>query len=444
MIKNQSFYSRKLFSICVLLSSLLFSTTILALETPIQAWEISKRNNPSLKALQSRIEVSRYKLKQINAMALPSLRASTGYTALSDEPAAIFALAPGQVTAVPMKEKEFSFSSLTLTVPLFSSGQLTNAVKAQDFIIDSDKASYSSVLMDLKKHITESYVQILKLEEKRAASTAYVSSLQNHHKNIGSLLAAGMVLKSDLLAANATLAKAELQKKQLDNGLRQARKNYNRLLGRDLDTEFVLTPIKKIPITGTLEELFDEAIQNNQQLQSLDLKRKALTYTKKVFHAKDLPQVALVAGYSYEDNQYQQNKDMLSASLVLNWDFDFGINRHQANQFGAQAKELQHMQTDMRQQLKLGLSGLLENHRLSEAATKSTFLALQQAEEYKRTVENRYQSGLAIQAEVLAAHALLLSSESGFFDAKYGTLLSAISILHITGTFGQNSINRGP
>lgn len=424
-------------SFITLVITFFLSFTIEASETPAQAWETSLKDNPSLKALQARIDKSKFKLKQIYAMALPSLKVTTGYTALSDEPAAIFSLGPGQEAAVPMKEDEFSFTSVTLTVPLFSSGQLANADKAQNHIINSEKASYSAAVLDLKKQISENYVQILKLKEKQLAAVAYVASLRNHHKNINSLLDAGMALKADLLASNATLAKAKLQQNQLNSALKQVRKNYNRLLGREFDFEFTLTPISQIPISDTFENLVEKAIENNSQLQSLNFKQKALGYTKKVYSAKDLPQVAFVAGYKYEDNQYQRDKDMLSASLVLNWDFDFGVNRHQANQYGAKSQELSYIQTDVIQQIRLGLTVALENHRLAREATKSMLLALRQAQEYKRTIEDRYHSGLAIQAEVLAAHALLLSSESDFFDAKYDALLSTIEILHIT-----NSLDR--
>lgn len=421
----------------ILVGTLFVSLNIHASETPAQAWKVSVQNNPSLKALKTRIAGHKFRLKQIHAMALPSLKVTTGYTALSDEPAAIFSLGPGQEAAVPMKEDEFSFTSVTLTVPLFSSGQLTNADKAQNHLINSEKASYSAAVLDLKKQISENYVQILKLKEKQSASIAYVASLSNHYKNINSLLDAGMALKADLLAANATLAKAKLQQNQLNSVLKQARQNYNRLLGRDFDFVFTLAPIRQIPINDTLENLTEKAILNNSQLQSLNFKQKALKHTKKVYFAKDLPQVAFVAGYKYEDNQYQRDRDMLSASLVLNWDFDFGVNRHQANQYSAKSQELSYVQTDVVQQIRLGLTVALENYRLAKEATKSMFLALQQAQEYKRTIEDRYHSGLAIQAEVLAAHALLLSSESDFFDAKYDALLSTITILHITNSLDQ-------
>ncbi|MEW6054666.1 MAG: TolC family protein [Nitrospirota bacterium] len=405
-----------------------------AAETLEEAWKTALSADKRIIASRNYTEANRLNLSSALAVRLPSLSLESGYSILNNDPGALFHV-PGSTPLEihTAEDKSLSFS-VSITVPLFSSGRITSGIDTAAAVLNTSVHDETKTSLDVKLDVAEAYVNVLRAKSLVAVAEGNVGSLESHAKDVANFYDQGVVTKNDLLASQVALADARQRLIQTLNTLDIAYASYNRLMDRSLDHRVTLEDLSAEHFNPDINEMTSKALQNRPELSSLDEQVRALQHQASGIRASSGPQIAVSSTYSYQQNKYQLYEDVWSATFGLTWNiFDGGISRYNSGHLLQKAEALKNLRANTASMISLWVrQACLEidvTHRRIEVSRD----AMKQSEENLRVVKDRYREGVGINTEVLDAESLRIKSYSNFYNAVYDAVLAALRLKYVTG-----------
>ena len=403
-------------------------------ETLSQAWKTALAENHSLKAARETVAVAEEQLAAAKAVRLPGLSLKSGYTARNHEPQLKVTLGPATFD-LPVENRHNFACQAIASIPLYTSGRITSGIDAGTAMLKASEADQTSVMLDLKMQVAESYVLVLRALRGLEVAKSHVLSLEGLEQDVLTLYNQGMVARNDRLAAQVSLADAIQQMIQIHNNLDLAQAAFNRLLQRPLDQEIKLTELTLENLTETLSVMTIKALDQRSELIAVTKKIQALRNQANGVRAENMPQVALAGGYGYQQNDYLVDEGQWSITLGLQWSmFDGGGSKHRANAISKQANALQEQYNDFASIISLQVRQAWLDTQETQKRLQVTSKAIVQAEENLKVSRNRYNSGLTTNTEVLDAETLRIKSQYNHANANYDRLLA---ILHLKRAIGD-------
>jgi outer membrane protein TolC len=282
---------------------------------------------------------------------------------------------------------------------------------------------------DTAHQVKEAYYQIVQTQTQ-------ISSAQESLKYLTELaalternLAEQTVLKSDSLSVKAKLSNQRYQLLVLQDTLASQKEALNRLLGRDLATDF---SVEEQPMPSA-EEL-DLAAARREAAEKRSEIREARLQTKKTEldirreHAEYLPDISVQLSYISLPNISFAPKNILSAGFLLQWQpFDWGQKKHKLEELKSTSKQAVLSAQDAEQQVLLDVNQKFRK-LMETRALLDTQAAVQETEREKlRVMMNQYQQKAALLADLLQQQALVAQADNqyqqalaGFWTAKAG------------------------
>jgi len=398
------------------------------------AWKIALSVDNRLQASHKTTQSYEQTLAAAKAARLPSLGIGTGYTILNHTPTARFTGSQFAVTEIPTAEDKSFLFNTTATLPLYTSGLITNGIDAAQAELTASTHDEAKTVLDVKLSVAQAYIDVLRSRRLIDVANSNVESLSAHEKDVANFYEQGVVTKNDLLASQVSLADARQRLLQAMNNLDLARAAYNRLLARPLNQEVNIDDITAQPIQRDLQELTSDALKKRPELAALSEQAKALEYQAAVTRSSVYPQIELSGGYNYQQNKYLVFPGLWSATMGLKWDiFDGGVARHNANALLQKADALVNLRSDAASVITLQVRQAWLDLDETLKRIQVTHDALAQAEENLRVTNDRYREGVGTNTEVLDAETLRTRSHSNYYNAVYDAVLARIRVQYATG-----------
>ncbi len=431
MRKNINFQFVILF---LIFSSFLSSRYIFA-ETLEDAWKIALSVDNRLLAGQKNVDAFEQSLLAARSSRLPNISIESAYTMLNESPAAILNI-PGLPSKQITMSEDRSLSYKTfITLPLYTGGKITNGINAASSNFKASITELKKISLDIKLNVVEAYTNVLRAKHWVDVAESNVKSLLSHVHDVTNLYEQGMITKNELLAANVSLADANQRLIQAKNNLDNAKAVYNRLLGRSLEKEVEIEDIHAETIQVDIEYLTSLALQNRPELSSLAEQADSIRYQADTVRASLYPQIALSAGYNYQQNKYQAYEGLWTAILGLKWEiFDGGIVKHNANALLKKADSINRLRDDISSLIKLQVRQACLDIEETLKRINVTEAALKQSEENLRVTRDRYREGVGTNTEVLDAETLRVKSYNNYYNAVYDAVLAQYRLKYVTGT----------
>lgn len=406
----------------------LFMATCSMAETLEQAWAVSLKVDHSLKAVGENSEAAAQQLQAAKAARLPGLSVSAGYTAMQDEPAAKADFG-GASVAFPVAEKNSHAYRARLTLPLYTSGRITQGIDAADAALQASRTQVSSKTQDVKLAVAETFVGVLRARRRQQVAHSHVSSLQAHTEDVKNYYEQGIVSRNDLLAAQVALADAQQNEIKVANVLDIAQSSYNRLLGRPLDQAVMLNDIQAQALNASLDELVERAYKQRHELLILQDHIRSLRHRAAAFRAETGPQLALSGGYDFQENRYQVDEGLWSVNLGMQWQvFDGGVVQHQALAVERRGAAVQQQYDDLLTKIALQVRQYWLDVQETGKRIPVTEKAIAQAEENLKVNRDRYEHGISTNTEVLDAETLRIASLYNHANAVYDAVLASLRV----------------
>lgn len=409
-------------------------------ETLRDAWRIAEAGDDALAAAELDATAAVEGVRSARGAHLPSIDAEGSYLRFNEAPAFDIVSPSLRFQSPPMFDNDDLFmGSVQARLPLYAGGQVVAGVRAARADADAADAVAKAARSGLKLEVARAYVDVQRTQRSLRAATAIVASLDAHVADVGARVEREASPRSDLLAAQAARANAEQSRLRAVTAEQLAWASYNRLLGEPADRRVELEPVDAAQSGAELAAadvgaLVDRARQSRDEVRVFDAQARALDARARSEIGRLLPQVALVGGYSYLENDVLNRNDFSMVGIGVRWSlFDGGQARHRAAALRAGGRAARLRADDLRSQVELDVRRARLELDEAQARIVATRAAAAQAEENLRMVREQYDVGLATNADVLQAVALQQSSIAYRDDAAADAILAGIRLRHAVG-----------
>ncbi len=446
--------------------------TLIADETLQDAWAIALGSNQGLQASQAGTAAARQGLAAARAERMPMVNSTNAYTWLNTAPTFKTSLAlPGTSAPLsfsfPFANQDFFVSSTLMNIPLYTGGRVRSGIDAASAQAGAAHAEETTAAQDLKLDVAQAYLNVLRVEKLLLLARTSTTSLESHQRDVNNLFREGIAKRTDLLASQVSLARARQRVIQATNERDVARAAYNRLLGRALTEPTALQemaihtgpeitrtsfddhgngpdptaaglpsplpdapgPGEDTPATGPeqdaeIERLTAIALSGRSELAALAGQARAYSAQARVAESVKKPQVGLIGGFTYLQNDQMTRNDFWSGSFAATWLLcDAGRSSRRAESL--RFKEAQSLKQRNEAASKIALSVRstwlsLQSARAALAVARS---AMHQADENLRETRDRYREQVVTNTEVLDAETLRLQTYTDYYNAFYAVLM---------------------
>jgi len=418
------------------LAAVLFASASPA-ESLDEAWAKALQQDRGLAAARGQAEAAALDAAAAHAQRWPTLGVQGSYTKLDDAPAFDFSF-----TGLPIrppeifKNDQFMMGSATLTVPIFTSGRISGSIAAAEARSKGAGATAVGAEADTKLAVADAYVGVLRAQKALAVAESNVASLESVAHDVESMFERELVPKNDLLAVQVALADARQGRLRAANGLEIARASYNRHLGEPMDRPVELAEVLPVPVelpTG-IDALIEQALRQRTELAALDQQSQAYHALAKAERSRVLPQLSLVGGYNYLENQFLDDEEFLSAGIGVQWAlFDGGQTRKRAAALDRTGRATEDQRRDVESLIALQVRQAWLGVAESQERMKVSATAVEQAEENLRIAREQYGSGLGTQTQLLQAEALRVNALGNRDNATLDAGLARLQLARAVG-----------
>ena len=269
---------------------------------------------------------------------------------------------------------------------------------------------------DTAQSVRELYYQIAQTQTQVESAEAIEKYLVELGGETNRKLVELAVLKGDSLSVRARLSQQRYQLVKLRDQSKTQKESLNRLLGRDLESEFSVE-VQPMPAADEIDlsAAHRVALSQRPEIQEAQLDaRKAETEVRRE-RAKYIPDIS--AGFTYASfpNVSFAPQNVLNAGFTLQWQpFDWGQKHHTTQALRDVTKQSMLAEKDTRQQVLLDVN--TKFRALAEARVLLDTIALaQEAQREKlREMANQYREKAVLLSDVLEQESVAVQADSEY------------------------------
>lgn len=407
------------FAVILITASAAFAQEKLSL-TVEQAVETGLQNSKQLHSSLMKVKGSEAKVKEANALRLPSLKLSARYTRLSEVDPFVISTPFGSFPIAPGIFDTWG-AQASLVQPLFTGFRLVGNVELNEQLSNATNEEYNKDKSELVFNIKNAYWSLYKATQFKKVMDETVDQIKAHLADARNLEKAGMMTKNDILKLEVQLSNVMYQQIEAENAVKLAIVALNSTIGISLNTQIAITSTTRLTesVFDALDKLIEDATQNRPEVKAADSRVKAGEAGVTLAKSSWYPQVSLYGNYYYS----KPNQRIMPTRNQFDGTWDAGVNlsvnvwdwmttAHQTDQAQAQAEQAK----DGLGMIKDGITlEVTQNYLNMKQAYKKVTLAeltVQQAEENMRVTSDKFKNGLATSADVIDAETALISAKT--------------------------------
>jgi outer membrane protein len=411
--------------------------------TPDQAVRLGLENNHRIQAVRADAEGARAAYREARASRLPAVRIRGDYRRLVGD-------LPSTAIEIPGFDPDYALfriprdqvhTEVSFEQPLFHGGVLRNRTLAAEHEAAAAEVLVGREEADVALAVRRAYWDLYYSLAVQEAATAALERVEAHLTDLENLFEEGVVLRSDLLAARTRRSEVRLDRVEADDRVRSARLELNRLIGRPLDEEVrPVTPEDALPLEEETDALVDHARQGSPHLRAMAEQSRALERQVQAARGAWLPQVSLLARYTYARPnalvfaEMDEFRGIGEAGVVLSWSvFEGGRRSAGTERARAQLRAADARLADAREEVEVRVRR--EHQEVTRAAEVLEVARehLEEAGESYRVVREQFEEGVVLSARVLEAEEVYRAAEARHAAAVAENALARASLLHALG-----------
>ncbi len=311
---------------------------------------------------------------------------------------------------------------ITATQPVFAGGQILNSNKlakvGEEVGSLQQEQSQNEVLLTVEQY----YWQVVTLKEKRATLVALQAMLDRLYNDVEVSVKAGVTTRNELLQVQLKKNEVESNLVNLDNALSLSKMVLAQYIGRDGETPDVAGGIPEDGMPTFPEALKCDhkvALAQVPEYGLLQSNVEASRLQQKLTVGKNMPSVAVGAGYYYDDimdHSHPFGMVFATVSVPLT---DWWGGSHAIQKSKLDVRNAENLLEDNSQLLIIRMQKAWND---LEDAYKQIMIArtsIEQSEENLRLNEDYYRAGTTTMSDLLDAQSMFRQSRDQFADA-YG------------------------
>jgi outer membrane protein TolC len=326
---------------------------------------------------------------------------------------------PAQSSSITSPRQFTGFLLGQASQPLSQLWKIHLAVISSRISEDLAKQKLRQQRQDTAQSVRDLYYQIAQTQTEIQTGEAmekYLAELQGETDRKLAQLAA---LKGDSLSVRARLSQQRYQLVNLRDAGKTQKESFNRLLGRDLDTEF---SVEVQPLPGTeeidLAAAHDVALSERPEVQEARLQTKKAETEVRSERAKYIPDVSASFTYASFPNLSFAPQNVLNAGFLVQWQpFDWGQKRHKTQSLRDATKQATLAERDTEQQILLDVNTRFRALAESRMLLDTSALAQEAQHEKLREITNQYREKAVLLSGVLEQQGTVAQADSQYQSA---------------------------
>ncbi len=349
----------------------------------------------------------------------------------------------GIVDAFRTDTRNIWAGSVMVTQPVFMGGAIVALNRLAD--INEEMATNSS---DLRRQgvlysTDQAYWQVVSLKHKKRLAEGYLELVKKFDHDVQRMIDEGVATRSDGLSVSVKVNEAEMALQKVDDGLVLSKMLLCQMIGLPLKEDITLVDedaenLSVVTLQPQLE--VEQAIENRPELKVLGNTVDMTRQVTNILKAGNLPQVAVVGGYSVSNpnvlNGFEKkfgglwNVGVLVRVPLWNWgDVAYKVR---ASKGATAIANLE--REDVREKIELQVN---QNTFKVDEANKRLVTAqtgIERANENLRIANLGFSEGVIAPTVVMEAQTAWLQAQSQLIDAQINVKLSQVDLQKSLGT----------
>lgn len=229
-----------------------------------------------------------------------------------------------------------------------------------------------------------------------------------------------VALKAQHLEVKTRLAKAEYEALSAANKLASLKEQLNNLLGRDIRTEFEVSPAPAPEwLEDDLSTAQQRALAQRPEVKEARLKVRQSELDRRIKKSERIPDVSLSLNYFSPRNFGDiVPKNFLSAGVVLSWDvFDWGRADRELDEKRKTTEQARNAVLEAENRILAEVNGRFRALRQTRQLLRVAQLAQEAARENLRVAENRFRVEKSLLSDVLQAQTSVAEADHQYQQA---------------------------
>ena len=400
------------------------STEVLSLD---EAINIALQNNRPLKNSRLNVEKGEDEIRSVRTSRLPSTHfyalvsqdmvkhetnLTSPFTGVFPGIGPFFSLStPRRPTAV--------FAAQVLQ-PISQQYRISLAIDAVKLARDDEQQKLRSQEQTLVNNIKQTYYGILQSESALESVRDEVKSYRELDRVTGEFVLQQVVLKSDHLQVQTRLAKAEYEALDLTNRLSTQKEQLNKLLGRDLLSDFSVGPVAEATISEyDISSSRRRALEQRPELSEARLKIEQARLDKRLKKSEYIPDVSVgFTSLSLRNFDEVVPRNIASVGVVMSWEpFDWGRKKRQLAEKSKTIEQAENSLKETEDQILIEVGDKFRRLQQTQQALRVARLSQDAEREALRITQGRYKFEAALLTEVLQSQAKLADANNQYQQA---------------------------
>jgi outer membrane protein len=422
-----------------------FAALSLLLATPLAGWcqqstptsaevlsldhaiNIALQNNRSLKNARLTVEKGEDEIAAIRTSRFPSAHfyALVSEDMVKHEPnvtnplTGIFpGLGPFFTLSTPRRPTAvFAAQILQPILQQYRIGLAIDAVKlARDEKQQKLRSEEQSLINDVKK----TYYGMLQSESALENVGDEVKSYRELDRVTGDFVVQQVVLKSDHLQVQTRLARAEYEAVDLTNRLSTQKEQLNKLLGRDLLTDFSVGPVADATVVDyDISASRRRALEQRPELSEARLRIEQAKLDKRIKKSEYIPDLSVgLTSLSLRNFDEIVPRSIASVGVVMSWEiFDWGRKKRQLAEKSKTIEQAENTFKETEDQILIEVGDKFRRLQQTQQALRVARLSQDAERETLRITQSRYRFEAVLLTEVLQSQATLADANNQYQQA---------------------------
>jgi len=392
-----------------------------------QAINIALQNNRSLKNARLNVDKGEDEIRSIRTSRFPSTHfyalvsqdmvkhetnLTSPFTGVFPGIGPFFSLStPRRPTAV--------FAAQVLQ-PISQQYRIGLAINAVKLARDEEQQKLRSDEQSLVNNVKQTYYEILQSESALENVRDEVKSYRELDRVTGEFVLEQVVLKSDHLQVQTRLAKAEYEALDLINRLSTQKEQLNKLLGRDVLTDFSISPVAEVTVIEyDISASRRRALEQRPELSEARLKIEQAKLDKRLKKSEYIPDVSVgFTSLSLRNFDEVVPRNIASIGVVMSWEpFDWGRKKRQLAEKSKTIEQAENSLKETEDQILIEVGDKFRHLQQTQQALKVARLNQDAEREALRVTQGRYRFEAALLTEVLQYQAKLADANNQYQQA---------------------------
>lgn len=409
-----------------------------------QAMQLATQQNYSLKRARQQAKIAQNNVYMGNAGLLPTITATGGINYSNNN--STFEFASGDTQSQNGAISVRTNASVTANYILYNGGVNQKTYKRLKLTAEQSNIATQQVKQTMLVGLVASYYNVAELQENYRVAQEAVKISQNRLERTQKKQEFGSSNSINVLNSEVSLNNDQLTVVQLNQQLKNAKRNLNVFLGRDVNIDFAVDAPGAFKAIGTLEALKQESYSKNVQLKDIKYTQLSSELNLRLAQGQNLPTISLNASYGYNRNQSQAgfiliNQTLgLSAGLTINYTIFNGNQRKRNIQNSKISIDVAKTQyEEIKQQIDRDISNAYDNYQNNINILKLNEKNEAIAQKNFDAVQSSYKLGQSTNTAFREAQLGLIRAKINRINAKFRAKFAEMNVLLLTGRLLEDS-----